>query len=90
MGKSRMIRINDTYFIESDGNSFELKKDTLTHDKKGNRVYKTLGYYGSLQQALHGYAKKRVLCESIEDELTLSQVRGLLEIIEREIKEVVG
>lgn len=48
MGKSRMIRINDTYFIESDGNSFELKKDTLTHDKKGIefiRRWDTMGAY---------------------------------------------
>lgn len=57
-----MIRINDDYYIDTDGRNYILCKDYHKTEKRvmpdGReaefRVFDTLGYYGTLSGALRG------------------------------------
>ena len=54
------IMIDDTYGICSDENNyvlFEMKTKTEKSKSAGEQVESNVGYYGTIQQALKGYAK---------------------------------
>lgn len=52
-----MIRVNDDYVILVDTLNYALCRDAHKEDKKGNPVYKSIGYYPSLELALKGIIK---------------------------------
>ena len=52
-----MVRINETYCVDVDENCYTVKIDKHTTDKKGNAVYVTVGYYGTLENAIKGVIK---------------------------------
>ena len=56
-----MIKINDKFCIDSDGNQFIVKELGTVQDQKsknyGEETQTTLGYYGTLEQALNGLEK---------------------------------
>ena len=49
-----MIRVNDDYVILVDPLNYTPCRDPHSVDKKGNPVYKSIGYYSTLEQALRG------------------------------------
>ena len=49
-----MIRVNEDYVILVDTLSYNACVDKHKTDKKGMPVYKTIGYYSNLEQALKG------------------------------------
>lgn len=53
-----MIELLDNYVLDVDDHCYTLKQDTGKTDKRGNRVYKTLGYFGDVTGALHALAKE--------------------------------
>lgn len=53
-----MIELLDNYVLDVDDHCYTLKQDTGKTDKRGNRVYKTLGYFGDVTGALHALVKE--------------------------------
>ena len=57
----KMIKINDKYIIDSDENQFIVKEIGVVQDEKsknyGEETQTTLGYYGTLEQAILGLEK---------------------------------
>lgn len=53
-----MIEMLDNYVLDVDDHCYTLKQGTGKTDKLGNRVYKTLGYFGDVTGALHALAKE--------------------------------
>lgn len=53
-----MIELLDNYVLDVDDHCYTLKQDTGKTDKRGNRVYKTLGYFGDITGALNALAKE--------------------------------
>lgn len=49
-----MIKVNDDYVILVDTLNYTPCRDCHKTDKKGNPVYKNIGYYSNLEQALRG------------------------------------
>ncbi len=58
-----MIHIIDDYYVTGGARDYTLLKDTHREDKNGNTVYKTLGYYGSVANAVEGLRK--TLCREL-------------------------
>ena len=52
-----MVRVNDDYVIEIDNLNYTPCRDCHTVDKKGIPVYRSLGHYSTLEQALKGIIK---------------------------------
>lgn len=61
-----MIHIIDEYYVTGGARDYTLLKDTHREDKNGNTVYKTLGYYGSVANAVEGLRK--TLCRELTAE----------------------
>lgn len=47
-----MINLIDGYVVDVDPLNWTLKKETGKSDKKGNPLYRTFSYHGSLKQAV--------------------------------------
>ena len=58
-----MIHIIDDYYVTGGARDYTLLKDTHREDKNGNTAYKTLGYYGSVANAVEGLRK--TLCREL-------------------------
>ena len=54
VGGKDMIRVNEEYVILVDTLNYTPCRDTHRVDKKGNPVYKTVGYFPNLEAALRG------------------------------------
>lgn len=84
------VKLDGNVYLESDDQQFLLKEYTgkTYTNKKGEEIeaYRNLGYYGTIQQAIKGIVKKKLL-ES--DATTLQELRNdvsnLKEMIERKI-----
>lgn len=76
-----MLKLNNGFFIESDGTQFILKqnytikqKDTA-EEKESTRV---LGYYAELKQALNGYINQLALNKTYAEDLTTQEMLDYL------------
>ena len=52
-----MIRVTENYCIDVDEQCYTVNFDKHQTDKKGNHVYVTVGYYGTLENAIKGVIK---------------------------------
>ena len=81
-----MIRLTDDYYIDMDERNYILCWDYKKVDKKGNMVYKPLGYFGSIKDLLNYWAEMSVKnALSKYDTLTLGEA---VEVIRKELNEV--
>jgi hypothetical protein len=55
------IQVEDKIFIESDERQFILKESTGKFDDKGNALYKNLGYFATVNQALKHFVKLNIM-----------------------------
>lgn len=85
-----MIRLKNDYTIQSDGSCFILMKDTKKLSKEGKVIYSNEGYYSGLSNALEGYIRKIVAKNISENDLTLKEVRKIINELKYEIKEYDG
>ena len=73
-----MVRINDDYVILVDKDNYTLAKDLHKVGKKKNALYKPLGFYMSLVDALEAYIERsnKEILSNGENQLTeaLTQV----------------
>ena len=80
-----MIRLSEDYFITVDEQNYGLCRDYQRLDKKGNPVYRPLGYFGSLKELLNYWTECSVMKElSNTGEITLSDA---VEIIKNGLEE---
>lgn len=71
------VQVEDKLYIESDDRQFILKEYNGKQDKDGNELYKTLGYFSSVTQALRHLVKMNVMKSEA------ATVRELIEDVER-------
>lgn len=76
-----MIKYNDDYYIDADNNCYMIKQDTHKKDKEGNEIYKTLGYYGSLNGSLK--ALVRLLVRNNVKEKQYDNIESAVEMVQK-------
>jgi hypothetical protein len=75
-----MIKINERYYIDADTHCYVLREKKQIQDESsknyGNYIYKDLGYYVTIEQAINGFIKK-ALREyiSTEDEKSIADLK---------------
>ncbi len=72
-----MIKLNNGYYIESNGNQYTLIVEKQSIKKETNESYTsqvTLGYYSDLSQALKGYCNKVILNKTSDADMELADV----------------
>ncbi len=85
-----MIKIDKDWVIMVDPDNYTLQKDLHRKDKKGNKLYKTYGYYGKLDNALNAYGEF-VNRESLMDGcLTLEETIAIIRKNREEWQKITG
>ncbi|WP_137744571.1 hypothetical protein [Robertmurraya siralis] len=80
------IHVEDKLYIESDERQFVLKEYTGKLDNKGNEIYKTLGYFSKINQALKHLVKLKVMKSEATN---VKELIGDVERIERKIESLI-
>ena len=76
-----MVKLNEGFFIESDGTQFILKQNYMIkqkdtgEEKESTRV---LGYYVTLGQSLNGYLNQLALNKTYSEDLTAQEMLDYL------------
>lgn len=70
-----MVHIINDYYVTGQARDYALIKDTHKKDKNGDTVYKTLGYYSSIANAVE--ATRKIQCR----ELTAKENMELCEAV---------
>ena len=85
------IKLDGNVYLESDDQQFLLKEYTgkTYTNKKGEEVetYRNLGYYGTIQQAIKGIVRKKLL-ES--DATTLQEIKSDVNKLEKYIEQKIN
>lgn len=68
-----MIKIDEIYSIDVDKYNYILIKDEKRLNKKGEMVFKTIGYYPSLESAISACAEQYERDAFSENELSLHE-----------------
>lgn len=80
------VHIKESLYIESDSKQFILKRYTGKQGEKGNELFITLGFFGSLASVI----KYLIKMETMESEATtLKDLLVDIERIEREINRLI-
>lgn len=90
-----MIRVKDDYVILVDDNEYTVAIDKRKKDKKGNDLYKFIGYYGTLEGALKGLysymIRKGLSTKEFNFDETIGYVtrmhEEMVQMIEKAVKE---
>jgi hypothetical protein len=80
------IQVENKIFIESDEKQFILKEYTGKFDDKGNELYKTFGYFGSVNQALKHVVKLKIMKSEAAN---VKELIAYVERIEKWIEELI-
>lgn len=84
-----MIKLQNNFFIESDGTQYTLKKIVIRENKETKEKYEDkekVGYYSELSQALNGYVRFVMLDKTKGEAVSLYQVLDMLKELKEEIK----
>lgn len=84
-----MIKLQNDYFIHSDGTQHILTKKVVREKKETKEKYEAaqlIGYYSELSQALNGYVRFVMLDKTKSEAVSLYQVLDMLKEIKEEIK----
>ena len=83
-----MIKLDETYYIDSDDANFILCKQTVLGEKSkkaGECTYKNIGYFNTLNGALKSYANMLIRDKVSQTDMTLSAVLRVLKEINETI-----
>lgn len=81
-----MVTLKHDYGIRSTKTAFILIKDTKKVNKEGESVFISKGSYSKFSQALEGYCSE-VMREYVKEyDMSLSEVKRVLESLKEEIK----
>ena len=82
------IELEKGIVLQSDELQFTLRKE-IGADKKGDKTYRTLGYYSDLDQALEGYLKHKTrTSEATTLQEILNEIKALKNHINNLAKEL--
>lgn len=82
-----MVTLKHDYGIRSTKTAFILIKDTKKVNKEGEPVFISKGSYSKFSQALEGYCSE-VMREYVKEyDMSLSEVKRVLESLKEEIKD---
>lgn len=84
-----MIKLQNNFFIESDGTQYTLKQTVMREKKETKEKYEAeqiIGYYSELSQALNGYVRFVMLDKTKSEAVSLYQVLDMLKELKEEIK----
>ena len=80
------VQIEGQLYLESDGMQFIIKEYSGKQDKAGNDLYKTHGYYSSVEGAIKGLVKKKIMESTAATLLELlGEVEGIKAYIESKV-----
>jgi hypothetical protein len=78
------VQVEDKLYIESDERQFILKQYTGKFDKNGSELFKPLGYFGTVNQALKHLVKLNIMKSNVK---TIGELIEEVERIEKKIDE---
>lgn len=81
-----MVTLKHDYGIRSTKTAFILIKDTKKVNKEGEPVFISKGSYSKFSQALEGYCSEAMREYVKEYDMSLSEVKRVLESLKEEIK----
>lgn len=81
-----MVTLKHDYGIRSTKTAFILIKDTKKVNKEGEPVFISKGSYSKFSQALEGYCSQVMREYTSEYDMSLSEVKKVLESLQEEIK----
>ena len=82
-----MIRINNDYVILGDSKDYTLALDLHREDENKKTMYKSLGYYGTVQTALNGLYKYLTKKAVAEKDMSLQEAAKEFERIAEDLKQ---
>ena len=85
-----MIRVNEKYVINVDALNYTAQIDTHCFTKKGDPIYKTVGYYSTLKDAVIAIADRESREMLAEGETTLGQAVNTLVNTHKEFMKIVN
>jgi hypothetical protein len=80
------IQVEDKLFVESDERQFTIKQYTGKFDDKGKELFKSLGHFNTLNQALKHLVKLNIMKS---DASTIGELIRGIEKIEKRINELI-
>lgn len=83
-----MVRINDEYVIDVDEMNYTVKIDMHKKNKKGEDVYKTVGYYTTMKNALDGVVNNRIARKLLDKDYSLEEALTTIRTIHQEYIDV--
>lgn len=82
-----MIKITGDYVILVNEDEYTAAIDKHKVDKKGTHVYKVLGYYSSLNNALKGAYNHMLKAGLMEKDLNLSEAIEIVQNVTKELND---
>ena len=82
-----MLRINNDYVILGDSKDYTLALDLHREDENKKPIYKSLGYYGTVQTALNGLYKHLTKKAVAENNMSLQEAAKEFERIAEGLKQ---
>lgn len=83
-----MINLIENLCIDADENQYTLKLNTNRLNKKGETIYKTLGYYSTISSALEGASVFLIRNKIQNNDMTLKETLDEYKRIEKSMKEL--
>jgi hypothetical protein len=84
-----MVRVNEDYVVDVDTLSYTAKEDLHNTNKKGEPTYHTIGYYGTLKQALLGIFEYKARKSLSKGEKSLYEAVKVLSDIKNELMQAI-
>lgn len=81
-----MVRIYNDYVVLVDMLSYTAAIDTGKDGKDGRRIYKNIGYYGTLRDAVRGIARYDVKKNLKDADVTLIEACAILNNINEQLE----
>jgi hypothetical protein len=84
----QMIIIDENYMIDVDKYNYTLIRDEHRLDKRGVKIFKTIGYYPTLESAISACAEQYDRDEFAEHKYTLHEAVELIRLTRDKFKNI--
>ena len=84
-----MIKLIDNYVIQADDKCYTLAIDTEKDDKSGKRVYKFVGYYNTIRNALVACYKDICRKKVAKNIYTIKEAIQAFREVEKALEEII-
>ena len=83
-----MIHLYKNYYVKVDDYSYTLVLDKHKTDKENNKIYDSIGYYGTLKGCIDGLRRHLEKKELQKADLTLVEALDKIKEVEETIKKI--